>query len=199
MIDVVLETRLESSDEGRLRVLAPRVGWWSDLPRPGTLVGPGSPVGELWQLHRKVLLRLPDGAAGRIVSLDDRLRTAPVEYGQLLFELEPLRSGAGPADVEAGVGGIGVGAGSGLAAGQHAIVAPTDGIFYQRPSPDAPPFVRVGQRIRSGQAVGLVEVMKTFNQILYGGPGLPEEAEVEEIRCADSEEVSVGDVLIVLR
>jgi biotin carboxyl carrier protein len=40
--------------------------------------------------------------------------------------------------------------------------------------------------------------MKTFNQIVYGGPGLPEEAEVVEIRCADGAEVSAGQTLMVV-
>ena len=37
--------------------------------------------------------------------------------------------------------------------------------------------VEAGQKIHTGQPVGLVEVMKTFNQILYEGAGRPEEAE----------------------
>ena len=57
----------------------------------------------------------------------------------------------------------------------------------------------MGGRLRSGQAVGLVEVMKTFNQILYGGPGLPAEVTVVEIRCEDGDEIQAGQVLIVVR
>jgi biotin carboxyl carrier protein len=53
--------------------------------------------------------------------------------------------------------------------------------------------------VRRGDAVGLVEVMKTFNQILYDGPGFPEEAEVVEVRCEDGQEVRVGEVLVVVR
>jgi biotin carboxyl carrier protein len=48
-------------------------------------------------------------------------------------------------------------------------VAPTNGVFYGRPAPDAEPFVRVGERIAIGQPIGLIEVMKTFNQILFEG------------------------------
>ena len=41
--------------------------------------------------------------------------------------------------------------------------------------------------------------MKTFNQIVYGGGGFPEEATVVEVRCGDAEEVAAGQVLVVVR
>ena len=41
--------------------------------------------------------------------------------------------------------------------------------------------------------------MKTFNQILYDGPGVPDEAEVVEVRASDAQEVAAGQVLIVVR
>ncbi|MGE3065187.1 MAG: acetyl-CoA carboxylase biotin carboxyl carrier protein [Hyphomicrobiaceae bacterium] len=43
--------------------------------------------------------------------------------------------------------------------------SPTLGTFYRAPSPGAPPFVNVGDRIEVGKPVGLVEVMKLFNTI----------------------------------
>ena len=82
---------------------------------------------------------------------------------------------------------------------EKTVKAPMPGTFYRRPDPSSPPFVEVGDRIRTGQPVGLVEVMKTFNQIAYGGGGDPEEAEVVEIRRGDAEEVDAGDVLVVVR
>ena len=45
----------------------------------------------------------------------------------------------------------------------------------------------------------LLEVMKTFNQIGYGGAGFPEDAEVVEVRVADRDEVRAGQVLVVVR
>jgi acetyl-CoA carboxylase biotin carboxyl carrier protein len=78
------------------------------------------------------------------------------------------------------------------------VVSPSDGVFYRKPSPDAPAFVEVGASVSAGQAVGLVEVMKTFNQILYGGPGFPEPATVVEIRADDTAEVRAGQVLLVV-
>ena len=79
------------------------------------------------------------------------------------------------------------------------VTAPTDGVFYRRPGPDAPPFVDVGARVRNGQAVGLIESMKTFNQILFGGAGYPDDGEVVDIAVEDAEEVRSGQVLMVVR
>lgn len=198
MDDPVLLVRVERDDEGMARVLAPRVGWWSHLPRAGSLLGPGSEVGALSQLHRRFRLVMPEGHAGRVQDDLPPLRTVAVEYGQLLFRLAPVDAGA-PAGQAEERSALGRPRGADLAAGTRALVSPTDGVFYRKPSPDAPPFVAQGDRVRLGQPVGLVEVMKTFNQILYDGPGFPEEAEVVEIRVEDAQEVSVGQVLIVLK
>ena len=45
------------------------------------------------------------------------------------------------------------------------IRAPIFGILHLTPSPDAPPFVRVGDAIRRGQKLALIEAMKTFNAV----------------------------------
>lgn len=46
-----------------------------------------------------------------------------------------------------------------------AIVSPMVGVYYRAKSPDDPPFVQIGDRVEIGQIVGLVEAMKTFNEI----------------------------------
>ncbi|QDT37201.1 acetyl-CoA carboxylase biotin carboxyl carrier protein [Stratiformator vulcanicus] len=45
------------------------------------------------------------------------------------------------------------------------IKSPTVGTFYSSPSPDDPPFVKVGSKVESDTVVCLVEAMKVFNQI----------------------------------
>jgi acetyl-CoA carboxylase biotin carboxyl carrier protein len=198
MDDPILLVNVESDDDGMTRVLAPKVGRWSSLPGPGTLIGPGSDVGTLEQLHRRFRLVMPEGAAGLVSDGLPPLRSVSVEYGQQLFRLAPVGS---IKNGEAAGGGAvpGQPAGEKLAADTRAVVSPTDGVFYRKPSPDAAPFVQVGGRVKRGQPVGLVEVMKTFNQILYDGPGFPEEAEVVEIRAEDAQEIGVGEILIVVR
>ena len=46
-----------------------------------------------------------------------------------------------------------------------AIKAPLNGIFYDRSSPQAEPFVQVGDRVEAGQVVAMIEAMKVFNEI----------------------------------
>jgi len=45
------------------------------------------------------------------------------------------------------------------------IRAPLTGTFYEAPSPDAPPFVKIGKRINSGDVVCIVESMKVFTEV----------------------------------
>ncbi|MCK4305251.1 MAG: biotin carboxyl carrier domain-containing protein [Candidatus Eisenbacteria sp.] len=75
------------------------------------------------------------------------------------------------------------------------IKSPSEGIFYSRPSPDAPAYVEVGAEISAGTVLGLVEVMKCFNQIAYGGADLPAKGRVVRILAEDAEEVRFGQAL----
>jgi acetyl-CoA carboxylase biotin carboxyl carrier protein len=45
------------------------------------------------------------------------------------------------------------------------IPSPLPGVFYRRPRPEEPPFVEEGQRVKKGEPIGLVEVMKNFYEI----------------------------------
>ena len=47
----------------------------------------------------------------------------------------------------------------------HLLKSPIVGTFYTAPSPDAEPFVRVGDRVEKGQVVCIVEAMKLMNEI----------------------------------
>ncbi len=180
-------------EEGR--VLAPAVGLWSAHPAPGALLSPGSAVGALTQGNRTRTLALPPGASGRIVSALPRDRVVPVGYGTLLFELAPLTADA----VAAGEERSPAHAVEGVPAGARAVLSPTDGVFYRRSGPGVAAFVEVGQTVRAGQPIGLVEVMKTFNQVLYGGADLPHTATVLEIRAEDGAEIRAGHVLLLVR
>ena len=45
------------------------------------------------------------------------------------------------------------------------INSPMVGTFYQAPSPDSPPYVKVGDKVKAGQTVCIVEAMKIMNEI----------------------------------
>ena len=85
------------------------------------------------------------------------------------------------------------------AADEIAVKSPTDGIFYRKPDPDSPPYVEVGDTLEPGAQLGLVEVMKCFNQIRLDGDGLPARCKVVQIPVEDGCEVTLGQTLFVLK
>jgi acetyl-CoA carboxylase biotin carboxyl carrier protein len=48
---------------------------------------------------------------------------------------------------------------------QHQVLSPLPGIFYRRPAPDQPPYKEEGDRVKAGDVIGLVEVMKQFTEV----------------------------------
>jgi acetyl-CoA carboxylase biotin carboxyl carrier protein len=47
----------------------------------------------------------------------------------------------------------------------HVVTAPMVGTFYASATPEAAPFVKVGQAVKAGDTLGIIEAMKMFNQI----------------------------------
>ena len=47
----------------------------------------------------------------------------------------------------------------------HVVRSPMVGTFYASPNPDAPSFVKVGQQVKAGEVLAIIEAMKMFNQI----------------------------------
>jgi acetyl-CoA carboxylase biotin carboxyl carrier protein len=47
----------------------------------------------------------------------------------------------------------------------HVVRSPMVGTFYASPNPDAPPFVKLGQSVKAGDTLGIIEAMKMFNPI----------------------------------
>ena len=47
----------------------------------------------------------------------------------------------------------------------HVVRAPMVGTFYASPAPDKPAFVTVGQAVKAGETLGIIEAMKMFNPI----------------------------------
>jgi acetyl-CoA carboxylase biotin carboxyl carrier protein len=51
------------------------------------------------------------------------------------------------------------------------IKSPLPGTFYRRPNPTAEPYVDEGDEVKSGDVVGLVEIMKSFHEIQADADG----------------------------
>jgi acetyl-CoA carboxylase biotin carboxyl carrier protein len=85
----------------------------------------------------------------------------------------------GPAPVAAPAPAAAVAPTPVAASDARVIKAPIVGTFYRSPSPDAAPYVNVGDRVRKGQVVCIVEAMKLMNQIESDVDGVVTEMLVE--------------------
>jgi acetyl-CoA carboxylase biotin carboxyl carrier protein len=54
----------------------------------------------------------------------------------------------------------------------HQVKSPMVGTFYNRPSPDSSPFVTIGQRVKKGEPLCIIEAMKMMNRIEADANGL---------------------------
>ena len=72
--------------------------------------------------------------------------------------------------------------------------SPIVGTFYRSPGPDAPVFADVGQTVKKGQVLCIVEAMKVMNEIES-----EIDAEVVEVCVDDGQPVEFGEVLFRLR
>ena len=73
------------------------------------------------------------------------------------------------------------------------ITSPLVGVFYAAPSEDADPFVKVGDPVKKGQVVGIVEAMKLMNEITSDCDGV-----VREVCVENAEAVEYGQPLFVI-
>lgn len=74
------------------------------------------------------------------------------------------------------------------------ITSPMVGTFYASPSPDSPAFVKVGDKIKAGDIVAIVEAMKMFNEIETEFSG-----EIVEILVQNGQLVEFGQPLYRVR
>jgi biotin carboxyl carrier protein len=75
----------------------------------------------------------------------------------------------------------------------QAVVSPMTGVYYRSPSPDAPPFVEIGDRVVEGQTIGLIEAMKVFSEIPADASG-----RVIRVLVTGGKLVNQGDPLLLL-
>ncbi len=200
---VLLATKLDERWAGRpMFVLgAPRPGLFTPLVEVTTWCSPGALVGTLEVLGTVFDLLVPEGIRGSAANyietardggLGGSLEARAVGYGDVVVMLDTR-------ETPMGVGGaIDVSPEAGKATAGLVFRAPTSGRFYGRSSPEKPPFVSVGDELAPGATICLLEVMKTFHRVTYGGAGLPERAKIREILVADGADVTAGDALLAL-
>lgn len=74
------------------------------------------------------------------------------------------------------------------------IKSPIVGVYYKSPSPESKPFVTVGQKVKKGDVIGLIETMKVISEIKSTVKG-----EVQEILVEDKQMVAFDEVLIKIK
>ena len=104
---------------------------------------------------------------------EESVRLARVPKGGMPVAAPLIQQMAAPAPaapmpmqspVQAATGGSPKPAAPELPAG-HVVASPMVGTYYSAPAPDNPPFVTIGQAVKAGDTLGIIEAMKMFNPI----------------------------------
>ena len=75
---------------------------------------------------------------------------------------------------------------------ENIVKSPMVGVAYLSAAPTSPPYVKVGQHVKAGDILLLIEAMKTFNEIKA-----PKSGVIKKIVALNSQPVEFGDHLII--
>ena len=75
----------------------------------------------------------------------------------------------------------------------HVVKAPMVGTFYRSPSPGAKPFVEIGDTVKSGQAICIIEAMKLLNELECDKDGV-----IKAILVDNGQPVEYGEPLVII-
>lgn len=76
---------------------------------------------------------------------------------------------------------------------RHVVKSPMVGTFYRSPSPGAKPFVEVGDTVKSGDIICIIEAMKLLNEIECDKDGV-----INSILVENGQPVEYGEPLVVI-
>lgn len=122
---------------------------------------------------------------------DFRVRVSRAAHAATQVVAAPAPVAAAPAAVSAAAPAAA--AAPATAANSAAEPSPMVGTIYLAPSPDSDAFVKVGQAVKEGQTLLIIEAMKTMNQIPATKSG-----KVVEILVEDGQPVEFGDPLVII-
>jgi len=111
---------------------------------------------------------------------------APVVQAAMAAPMPVAAAGAAPAPAAAPVEAA-------AAASDNAIKSPMVGTAYLSPEPGAKAFINIGDKVKKGDTLMLVEAMKTFNPVEADRAGT-----VKAIYVTDSQPVEYGEPLILI-
>lgn len=174
-------------------ILSPAVGIIKNIPVTNEIISGSSSLGVLEILQTQYELKLPKNIVGKVSNPDKEHTVKPVEYREKLFSVLPIDMENEASEND------GLEKDGNVSEDQIQVKAPTDGIFYRKPTPDSSNYVEEGDTVKKGQVLGLVEVMKCFNQITFSDLTFPENAKITKICVDDAAEVKYQQTLFVLK
>ena len=166
-------------------LLSPDVAVFRPSVREGDVVHGGAVLGHAVCVGRTEIWVAPASLVPSRITDIPKERSVALAYGKPFARVEPLGFEVPLAKEEEQIRET------------HSVFcAPTDGVFYRSLSPGVPALAEVGDIVRDGDGIGLVEVMKTFNRVEYGGEELPLASRILEFLVEDGVEIHSGQPLL---
>ena len=75
---------------------------------------------------------------------------------------------------------------------ENIVKSPMVGVAYLSADPNSPPYVKIGQHVKAGDTLLLIEAMKTFNEVKAPRSGI-----IKKIEVLNSQPVEFGDTLLI--
>ena len=75
---------------------------------------------------------------------------------------------------------------------ENIVKSPMVGVAYLSADPNSPPYVKIGQHVKAGDTLLLIEAMKTFNEVKAPRSGI-----IKKIVVLNSQPVEFGDTLLI--
>ncbi|MCC4816710.1 acetyl-CoA carboxylase, biotin carboxyl carrier protein [Vibrio lentus] len=129
-------------------------------------------------------LEISEGEESVRISRNSPVSAAPIQYAAAPAPVAAAAPTAAPVAAEAAAPAVPAG---------HQVLSPMVGTFYGAPSPDAKPFVKVGQSVTAGETLCIVEAMKMMNQIEADKSGV-----VTAILVEDGQPVEFDQALVII-
>ncbi|ARP37001.1 MULTISPECIES: acetyl-CoA carboxylase biotin carboxyl carrier protein [Vibrio] len=129
-------------------------------------------------------LEISEGEESVRISRNSPVSAAPIQYAAAPAPVAAAAPAAAPVAAEAAAPAVPAG---------HQVLSPMVGTFYGAPSPDAKPFVKVGQSVTAGETLCIVEAMKMMNQIEADKSGV-----VTAILVEDGQPVEFDQALVII-
>ncbi|WP_175721019.1 acetyl-CoA carboxylase biotin carboxyl carrier protein [Burkholderia anthina] len=123
------------------------------------------------------------------------VKNAPPVYVQQTAGFAPQVSAPAPSAAlpTEGAAAAPAGAAAPAAPQGHIVTSPMVGTFYRAPSPGADPFTQVGDTVKEGQTICIIEAMKLLNEIESDKAGV-----IKEILVENGQAVEYGQPLFVI-